>query len=303
MRTLSLTCVIAGLVSLAGTGAAQTSALLDENAVVKVSPNVYAIMGFPNVGIIVGSHAIMVVDTGMGPRNGEAIMRAVRKLTQTQRLYLTTTHYHPEHASGLQGFPAGTVLIRPAAQQDEMDRHGMEFIDMFRSRNAQYKELLADVVLRTADVVFDNHVKVDLGNVTVRLLWMGPAHTRGDELIFVDPDRTLIPGDIVENKLVPNMPTADASPKNWIAILDQLGSLSPRYVLPDHGTLGGGELIPQERAFLAELRTRTLELQQAGKTADEATTTVTAEMQKKYPDWTGFNAIANAVKRVYAEGE
>ena len=88
----------------------------------------------------------------------------------------------------------------------------------------------------------------------MRLFWLGPAHTTGDELIFVDPDSALLPGDIVMSKLVPNMPTLESSPKNWLAILDKLEPLHPRYVVPDHGELGDGSLIGRERSFLADLQ-------------------------------------------------
>jgi glyoxylase-like metal-dependent hydrolase (beta-lactamase superfamily II) len=282
---------------------AQTSPMLPENSATRVSDHVYAILGFPNVAIVLGSHASLVVDTGMGPKNGAIVVRQTQKLAQTQRMYLTTTHFHPEHAAGLQAFPGGTVLIRPAAQQEEMDRHGMEFIQMFRSRSDINRALLEDVVLRTADITFDHEVKIDLGSVTVRLFWLGPAHTRGDELIFVEPDEALISGDVVQSKIVPNMPSTDASPRNWIAILDQIEGLRPRYVVPDHGELGDASLIRQQRAFLVDLQSRALALKSQGLPVEDAAKQVTDELQKKYSGWTGFNNIANTVRRVYAESQ
>jgi glyoxylase-like metal-dependent hydrolase (beta-lactamase superfamily II) len=280
---------------------AQESMLLPENSATRVSEHVYAIVGFPNIGIVVGGRATLVVDTGLGPRNGAIVMKQAEKLGKAPILYLTTTHFHPEHAMGEQAFPAHTVIIRPAAQQEEMDKHATEMMDLFRGFSAQSKELLQDVKLRPPDIVFDKEITVDLGGVTVRLMWLGPAHTLGDELIFVEPDSVLIPGDIVQDKIVPNMPNADASVKNWLAILDQLEPMHPRYVLPDHGALGDGSLIAKERAFLLDLQARSLELKRQGKSADEAATTVTAEFKKKYPDWTTMGPVANVVKRVYAE--
>ena len=86
---------------------------LPENSATGVSVHVYAIMGFPNIGIVVGSRATLVVDTGLGPRNGAIAAREAAKLSKNpnQLLYLTTTHYHPEHAAGEMGFPANTILI------------------------------------------------------------------------------------------------------------------------------------------------------------------------------------------------
>jgi glyoxylase-like metal-dependent hydrolase (beta-lactamase superfamily II) len=78
-------------------------------------------------------------------------------------------------------------------------------IDMFSQRSPQNKELLASVVLRPPDVIFDQEATIDHGGVTARLLWFGGAHTKGDELTFVEPDRTLISGDVVQNKTMPNI--------------------------------------------------------------------------------------------------
>ncbi len=278
---------------------AQQSPILPEDAVTRVSDHVYAIMGFPNVAIVVGNRATLVVDTGMGPRNGAIIMRQVEKLTKNPKIFLTTTHFHPEHAAGEAGFPPQTILVRPKVQQEEMEKRGQEFIDMFSSRNAQNKELLANVKLRTPDILFDQDTTLDLGGVSARLFWLGAAHTRGDELIMVQPDSALISGDIVQSKLIPGMPNADSSPKSWIEILDKLEPMKPRYVVPDHGQLGDGSLIQKERAFLTDLRNRALELKRQGVSVDEAGQKITAELKTKYPDWTGNPT--NAVRRVYEE--
>ncbi len=282
---------------------APPSPIVPENAVTRVSEHVYAILAFPNIGIIVGNRATLVVDTGMGPRNGATVAREAEKLAKGPNLYLTTTHFHPEHAAGEPGFPARTILIRPAVQQEEMDKRGAEFIEMFRSRSALNKELLQDVKLRRPDIVFDREVKVDLGGVTARLFWLGAAHTRGDELIFVEEDSVLVSGDIVQNRLVPGMPNADASPKSWLAILDKLEPLKPRFIVPDHGALGDGSLIGKQRAFLMDLQGRALALQRQGTSVEEAGRMITAEFKTKYPDWTNINSVPNVVRRVYAESQ
>jgi glyoxylase-like metal-dependent hydrolase (beta-lactamase superfamily II) len=294
--------VLASALLLSATGLfAQESMLLPENSVTRVSEHVYAIIGFPNIGIVVGDRATLVVDTGIGARNGAIVVKQAEKLAKKPNLYLTTTHFHPEHAMGEQAFPPRTVIIRPAAQQAELEKHGIELMDMFRGFSPQAKELLADVKMRTPDIVFDKEITLDLGGVSARLFWLGPAHTQGDELIMVEPDSLLLSGDIVQDKIVPNMPNADASVKNWLAILDQLEPLKPRFVVPDHGALGDGSLIAKERAFVLELQSRSLELKREGKSADEASTLVTAEFKKKYPDWQTMGPVANVVKRVYAE--
>jgi glyoxylase-like metal-dependent hydrolase (beta-lactamase superfamily II) len=283
--------------------AQSTMPLLSADSTMQVSPHVYAMIGFPNIAIVVGDRATLVVDTGMGTRNGATVLREAEKLSKKPKLFLTTTHFHPEHAMGVDAFPADTILIRPTVQQQEMDQRRDEFIQMFSKMSAQNKELLTGLKLRTPDLLFDREVKLDLGGVTSRLFWLGTAHTRGDEMIFVEQDSVLIPGDIVQSKLVPNMPNDDTSPKNWIAILDQLAPLKPRFVVPDHGALGDGSLITQERAFLVDVQTKSLELKRKGTPVDEAGKLVATEMKTKYPDWNSMGSIANIVKRVYAEAQ
>ena len=35
---------------------------------------------------------------------------------------------------------------------------------------------------------------LDLGGVRVRIMWLGPGHTRGDTVMFVEEDRVLFAG-------------------------------------------------------------------------------------------------------------
>jgi glyoxylase-like metal-dependent hydrolase (beta-lactamase superfamily II) len=170
----SLTKLLGMAVLLTTTAFAQMSHPMLSEETTKISDHVWAIMGFPNVAIVVGSRATLVVDTGMGPKNGATVARVAAKLAPNNtRLFLTTTHFHPEHAAGEPGFPAGAILIRDAVQQQEMEKHGQEMIDMFSGRSAENKELLAGVVLRPPDVTFTQEATVDLGGVTARLLWFG----------------------------------------------------------------------------------------------------------------------------------
>jgi len=267
----------------------------------QISPHVQAILGFPNIGIVVGANAVLVVDTGLGPRNGATIAKVAARLAPNPKLYLTTTHFHPEHAAGEPGFPAGTTLIRNRAQQDDMDQHGAEILNTFSGRNEQMRELLANVKLRRPDEVFDKERRLDLGGgVTARLLWFGGAHTKGDELIFVEPDQTLISGDVVQNKVAPNIAADGGTPASWIAVLDQIERLGALHVLPDHSAPGDGSLVSEERRFISDLRTRALELKRQGVTAEDAGGRLTTELKTKYAGWP-INNLNNFVKSVYAE--
>jgi glyoxylase-like metal-dependent hydrolase (beta-lactamase superfamily II) len=301
MKSLAAFLALAALT--ASSAFAQMSQPMVSENPIKVSDHVWAIMGFPNIAIVVGSRATLVVDTGLGPKNGATVARVAAKLApNNQKLFLTTTHFHPEHAAGEPGFPPGTILIRDAVQQQEMEKHGQEMIAMFSKFSPQNKDLLADVVLRLPDVTFDQEATVDLGGVTARLLWFGGAHTKGDELTFVEPDRTLISGDVVQNQTMPNIFGDGGTPASWLAVLEKVAALNVAHVLPDHSPPGDGSLVAAERDLISEIRTRALALKRQGISVDEAGKQASAELKTQHPDWPNTNA-AGFVKSVYAEGQ
>jgi len=299
MKSLS---TLLTLAALAATSAfAQMSQPMVSENPTKISDHVWAIMGFPNIAIVVGSHATLVVDTGLGPKNGATVARVAAKLSpNNSMLFLTTTHFHPEHAAGESGFPPGTILIRNAVQQQEMEKHGQEMIDMFSQRSPQNKELLAGVVLRPPDVTFDQEARIELGGVTARLLWFGGAHTKGDELTFVEPDRTLISGDVVQNKTMPNIYGDGGTPASWLAVLEKVADLNAAHVLPDHSAPGDGSLVAAERDLISEIRKRALAFKSQGVSPDDAGKQISAELKTEHPDWPNTNA-SGFVKSVYAE--
>lgn len=296
---LRVTLALAGLAG--STIFAQMSQPILGEDTTKISEHVWAIMGFPNIAIIVGSHATLVVDTGMGPKNGATVAKVAAKLAPgNMKLFLTTTHFHPEHAAGEPGFPAGTILIRNAVQQQEMEKHGQEMMDMFAGRSAEMKGLLEGVKLRPPDITFDQEATVDLGGVTARLLWFGGAHTKGDELTYVEPDRTLVSGDVVQNKTMPNIYGDGGTPASWLTVLDKIAALNIAHVLPDHSAPGDGSLVREEHDLISEIRTRALALKKQGVSAADAGKQVSDQLKAQHPDWPNTNAGA-FVTSVYNE--
>jgi glyoxylase-like metal-dependent hydrolase (beta-lactamase superfamily II) len=269
----------------------------------RVSAHSWVIKGFPNVGIVVGSHATLVIDTGLGTKNGETVSRVALSLSpKGTKLYLTTTHYHAEHAAGDGGFPAQTIVIRPRVQQAELEAEGQKLIDFFSGRSEQDKALLEGARINAANILFDRDYRLDLGGgVQVRMLWFGPAHTRGDELIQVEPDGVLFSGDVVQNRTGPYFYCSECSPQKWLAVLNRVAELHPRLVVPDHSDVGDGSLIAQERNFMADLQSRALALKAEEKPADEAGRIVAAEYQAKYQGWASMARVAQGVERAYSD--
>jgi glyoxylase-like metal-dependent hydrolase (beta-lactamase superfamily II) len=281
--------------------------IVQEHIVKQISDHVWEIPdrnrpGVPNVAIIVGSRATLVVDTGMGPKSGEIVVREAQKLSKNTEFYLATTDFRPEHITGAMSFPPGTVWLVPAAQKADIAESTRSYISSFMSRSADLTAALKDVKLRDPDVVFDRDAKLDLGGgVTVHLIWYGPARTNGDIVIFVEPDRVLHAGNILGSKSYPGMPDNTPSVTNWLDILDKLEALHPLIVMPNHGDVRDATLISSQREVLRDLQRRARELKAEGRTAEEAGQTLTAEFDVKYPDWKGVGGIPAIVRRFYAE--
>jgi glyoxylase-like metal-dependent hydrolase (beta-lactamase superfamily II) len=274
--------------------AAPATPLIKENATVKVSEHVYVIPdgnvgGVPNVGIIVGSRAVLVVDTGLGPRNGETVLREMKKLSNAADIYLVGTHFHSEHILGESAFPASAKVIRARAQQRDIEEFGVQ--PNFATRSEANAELMKDAKFRPADELFDSEKSLDLGGVRVKLLWYGRTHTNGDTLIFVEGDRVLFAGDVLMNRRFVAF-NANASVQAWIDSIDKVEPLRPTRIVPAHGEMGDESLIEMNRGYLKALQTRVAELKRDGKTVDQVAETVTAEFRAKYPNWTGSATAA-----------
>jgi glyoxylase-like metal-dependent hydrolase (beta-lactamase superfamily II) len=289
-----------------GHNQSQPPPLVQPNKTIKVSDHVYVIPDgrvnlVPNIGIIVGNRATLVVDAGMGPRNGETVLRELAKVNKNSDLYFTTTHFHPEHVTGVQAFPANTIIIRSQAQEEEVEKKQPQFIANFSKRTPEIKALLQDVKPRPPDILFGHELKLDLGGLTARLFWVGPGHTRGDTAIYIEEDKVLFTGDVVVNRFFPIFPDPDASGKHWLAILDQYQTLQPLKVVPGHGEVGDASLIAAEQGYLKALRARTSELKAQGKSAKDAAQLLTTEFQKKYANWENPGWIQDAVEHFYTE--
>ena len=280
--------------------------LIREGATVKLTDHVWVIPDFnvglvPNVGIVVGRRATLVIDTGLGPRNGEAIVREMKKLSAKSEVYVVTTHYHPEHSLGASAFK-DAKLVMTRFQQQDMTELGKQIQDTFAKRSALTAELLNGVAYPTPDILFDREHRLDLGGVYVRLMWRGPAtlHTRGDTMALVEEDGVLFTGDVVmSQRFLAAQPTSSIT--TWLKTVDELAALKPRHVVPSHGPTGNANLIARARAFLQAVQTRVSELKRAGKSVDDAVAAVVAEIAPAYSEWGNPSGAGAVARAAYAE--
>src|ERR1044072_2767122 len=121
-----------------------------ENSPVEVADGVFVIPDgrvplVPNIGIVRGSEAVLVVDAGMGPRNGEIVRRHAEDIAAGLPLFLTPTHFHPEHGFGAQASAEGATIFYNREQLDELHEKGGGFLDKFRTFGPAIAEQLEGV--------------------------------------------------------------------------------------------------------------------------------------------------------------
>ena len=287
---------------------AQTPPLpvIKEGTTVKVADHVWVIPDglvpvVPNVGIIVGSRATLIVDTGLGIRNGEAVMREVAKLSKNTEIYVATTHFHAEHTTGGTAFPPTYKFIRPQAQQKDVEEFGASFFKMFESRSPEMAALMKDSTYPHADILFERDYTLDLGGVRVRIEWLGPGHTLGDTVVFIEGDRVLFSGDLAMKQLFPIFITPYADANVWLAALDRIEAMQPVVVAGSHGGSGDASMIRSYRDVLKGIGARTKELKAQGISEADIGKQLTDEFAKKYPDWIAPVRVPSAVAVYYKQ--
>ena len=279
--------------------------LVREGATTKLSTHVYIIPDgdvplVPNVGIIVGGHGTLVIDTGLGPANGETVVREVARISRNTDLFLAVTHVHPEHDLGAQAFPRRTKVLRSRGEDRDIAEFGLELARTFASQSPARARLLKDAAFRKTDIEFEQTYTLDLGGVRVRMVAVGPTHTRGDTAFFVEDDNVLFAGDVVMAAF-PAFASPYSSVRAWLAALDRLEALKPRVIVPSHGRLVDLTDLGRYREYLRAVQSRTRELKLQGKSADESAQIIQTELQARFTGMAQPGRIAGAVRASYAE--
>jgi glyoxylase-like metal-dependent hydrolase (beta-lactamase superfamily II) len=281
--------------------------LVRENVTVKLAPHTYIIpdgnVGLvPNVGIVVGSRATLVIDPGLGRRNGETVLREVAKVSKNVEVYIASTHFHAEHTTGYVAFPESAKYVNSAIQEADFAEGGMPMVQMFSKRSPATAEILKDAARRPAAITFDREYRLDLGGVAVRFIVVGPTHTRGDTGFFVEGDNVLFAGDVVMNNSF-LAATPASSMKAWLAAFDTFEAMKPQTIVPAHGAVGPGSIIATNRLIMEAVQARARALKAQGRSADETATTIQAEFAAQHADWPRANGLAAAARAAWVESQ
>lgn len=188
-----------------------------------------------NAGFVITRAGVVVFDSLGSPPLGEALIKAIEKITPLPIKLVIVSHFHADHVYGLQSFKARGAKIWA-------HEGGKEYLvsDVATARLAQRREELFPWVdentkLVVPDVWLKGDTTFQLGGVNFILYYLGPAHSPEDIAMLVKEDGVLYSGDLVFKGRVPLV--GDADTKTWLRTLDKLLPLKPKYLVPGHGSV------------------------------------------------------------------
>ncbi|HTS43160.1 MAG TPA: MBL fold metallo-hydrolase [Puia sp.] len=241
----------------------------------------------PNIGIIVGSKATLIIDTGFGSENAKTVLQKAKELSAEHPIFLTHTHCHPEHGFGANVIADDVTILYNETQWNELQEKGDTLLQMFRKQIPPLAPMLDGVEFIRPDMLYTGSMKLNLGeNLVAEFLEFGGAHSRGDQVIFIHGEKSvLFTGDLVEEGFFGVLGDHESHVIPWIEKLKLLERLCLDIVVPGHGHTGGTELIKNYKTYFELAKNRFNELRAAGKSEAEIVGQVGKELINLHPDW------------------
>ncbi len=266
----------------------------------------YTAEGDPNTGIIIGDDAVLVADTQATPAMAADVIRRIREVTDKPIKYVVLTHYHAVRVLGASAYQPQQILasqdtydlIVERGEQDKASEIG-RFPRLFRNVET------VPAGLTWPTMTFTGKMTLWLGKLEVQLLQVGRGHTKGDTVVWLPGEKTLLSGDLVEFDATPY--AGDAYFQDWPQTLDNIAALKPKALVPGRGPALLGEQqvqagLDSTRAFISDLWAAVKPGAAAGKPLRAVYEEAFKAMQPKYGDWVIFNhCMPFDVTRAYDE--
>jgi cyclase len=138
----------------------------------------------------------------------------------------------------------------------------------------------AGVELTLPNRTFEGELELQVGDKKVVLIEVGPAHTRGDAVVWVPGDKTLFTGDILFKDAHPIIWQGPVS--NWIAALQRLLAMDIETVVPGHGPLTDKSGLAEILHYLEVLTAETRRRHDAGMSMEDTVRDLTLD---EFKDW------------------
>lgn len=277
---------------------------------IELADGVYVILDkrvslVPNVGIVVGEDAALVIDTGVGPRNGAHVLECARRLAGVRPLYLVITQLDPGHGFGAQAFKGAATIIYNVNQRERLKRHAPAYVDTFMTLGPAVAAELKGLELVDPDVVYEGHLEIDLGGAKALLRQWGPAHTVDDQTVMID-DRVLFGGDLFETRMFPILPyfppfDSHFDGARWIGALEELIALQPPIVVPGHGEVTDIGQIREVLEYLRWVRAETRRMRDGGSAIEDVAGAIEEHALARWDHWETPQWIRFAARAFYQD--
>jgi quinoprotein relay system zinc metallohydrolase 2 len=204
-----------------------------------------------NLGFVVGTTCVAVVDTGGSYAVGRALRAAIRRVTSLPVCYVINTHVHPDHVFGNQAFVEDRPeFVGHARLAEALRRRGPNYLRalMRDVGDAAQGSTIVPPTLAEADVR-----RLDLGGRSLKLRAWPTAHTDTDLTVFDEMSGTFWLGDLL---FVGHLPVVDGSLRGFVAVIDELKNVPAQRVVPGHGHADAwpAALLPEEHYLKRLLR-------------------------------------------------
>jgi quinoprotein relay system zinc metallohydrolase 2 len=186
-----------------------------------------------NLGFVVGSRCVAVIDTGGTPQVGQRLLAAVRRATALPVCYVINTHAHPDHVlgnvafTGLAGEPVRFVgAARLSAALAARERHTLNTLQRDFGLSLSREAIVHPTLL------VDKQLDIDLGGRLLQLNTWPTAHTDHDLTVYDRQSRTLFLSDLL---FVSHLPVLDGRLRGWLGVMESLKGMDVALAVPGHG--------------------------------------------------------------------
>ena len=216
----------------------------------QVSPHVWAWIGpyeaptkanqgfRMNLGFVVGTQAVAVIDSGYTPDMAREMLSQIRAITPLPVRYVINTNSQPHRFMGNDVFrQAGAQIIAASDAAERMQNEGHGFASGIATTLGLPEP---PAVPETPELLIEDDAgeTLDLGgSVALAIEHYGRTHTRGTLVVRVTPDQTVFAGDILYGgRLLAILP--DSHVGMWITAFERLRGVEAKLFIPGHGKPG-----------------------------------------------------------------
>ena len=265
--------------------------------------------GWNNAGLVSSAGKTLLVDTLFDLKLTAEMLATMRaRVPQAARIdTLVNTHANGDHTFGNQ-LVEGAEIIASKASAEEMEEVPPKLLaDIKRAGAAMgpagafFAEVFAPfdfegIAYTLPTRTFSGETSVRVGDKKLRLIEVGPAHTRGDVMAIMPDDKVAFTGDILFIEGHPIMWNGPVG--NWIKACDLLLSLDLDVIVPGHGPITDKQGVRNLRDYLVYLRDQTRARFEAGMKIEEAARDIAMD---KYAQWIDGERVVVNVYTLYRE--